>query len=119
MTFKKRPITRLRSDKVCPWCGMRYERFRSGSVPSWQDAQARVLDMAKEHAASGNYNLPCRRGGILGLMHECKMGAWKDEHLEWCKQEFEENERLATAVANPAPEAQDSQLPQPEDEVPF
>lgn len=74
----------------CPYCNMRYDAFRSPSVPSFQQAyQARFL-LSQDQQAQGDYTVQApRRHGILGMMRQAKLKAWAEEHLEWCRQEFE------------------------------
>ncbi len=82
----KRP--RLRSAITCPFCGLRYERFRCG-LPTFADVKAQMILEAKAHASEGRYNLTARLSAVLGRLHGLKKRAWEDEHVEWCRREWE------------------------------
>ena len=76
---------RTRSAVVCPYCGLKYERFRSSSVPTFAEASEVMIAKAQRMVEeAGDYSKPARRSALLGFMHECKLRAWHDEHLEWC-----------------------------------
>ena len=75
---------RIRSKETCPWCGAKYERFRSQAVPTYAAAYDTVIEMSREAHARGDYSLNASHGRVLGHMRAIKKGAWRDEHLDWC-----------------------------------
>lgn len=83
---------RIRSSVTCPWCSMRYERFRSSAVPAYAEAYLEVLLQSREAHARGDYSRNASsRGQVLGYMRVCKLAAWREEHLEWCQMEYQMN----------------------------
>lgn len=55
-----------------------------------------MLAAARAMAADGDYSKPCRRGSVLGYMHEAKRKAWRDEHLYWCRLQPQEGQQPGT-----------------------
>ena len=80
---------RIRSTERCPWCQMRYERFRSMAVPDYANAYVEMLGISREAHSRGDYSVNASRGRVLGLMRAAKQAAWRDEHLAWCKMAWE------------------------------
>ena len=89
MMGTKRKRKRIRSDETCPWCGLKYEKFRSSSVPTFDAAYAEVFAQSVEAHANGDYTRNAYNGTALGYMRLMKLAAWKDEHLYWCQTEAE------------------------------
>lgn len=88
---KRRPrrnLPRVRSVEACPYCGLRYERFRHPTVPSFREAYEIQLERSRALVAEHqDYSKPADLCAVLGLMHQLKASAWRDEHLAWCRPE--------------------------------
>ena len=95
----RRPRTRVRSQEVCPWCGLLYEKFNSGIT--FAAAQEHMLERARALAEAGDYSKPARTTGILGFMREWKLAAWKRDHLYWCHPETRAEMALCEASEEP------------------
>ncbi len=72
-TWKGRPMT-------CPVCGLHYDKFRTGM--DFTEVRNLIISIGwctkMGHVKNG------RRNGVLGFMHELKMGQW-DQHLGLCE----------------------------------
>ncbi len=69
-------------------CGLRYEKFRSPEVPSFQSAYEIVLQSSRDAHERGDYSRNAYVGTVLGYMRLVKQGAWA-EHIHWCCAQYD------------------------------
>ncbi len=74
---KKVKYGRRRSDEVCPHCGLKYERFKTGMTSR---EVSELLWSHNEDPETWKYR---RRNTVLGKWREIKQEMW-EEHLFWC-----------------------------------
>lgn len=67
----------------CPWCGLRYDAFRTGLT------FGEVRQLMWSPSRDPNDWVYRRRNGVLGKWREIKLEMW-DEHLHWCEMEVQE-----------------------------
>lgn len=69
-------------------CAEPYKRWRSGTVPTFQEVKDEMMRESREYAAAGDYSKPADRRAVLGRMHQYKQAAWQ-QHEHDCDEAAE------------------------------